>query len=150
MAKFPICLEVEMENKDNVWVLTVDTREGFELPCLEVSPEPLEIVKAQDRASRTVRIVADANNPMTVRLVLENGPLDQYFGDAEQDTTEIAIEPGQEVVYCLKARLGLVQRKNTGNRFKDTCSPYAQILKFDHPGLADCGHGSHTDMHVEC
>lgn len=137
-------------NLENVCVLTVRKREGFDLPCLEMSPNPLQVVKGKDRASREIRLVADAENPVPVELHLENGPLDFFFGDADQDTNVIKLDPGQEIKYCIKARLGLMQRKNLKNRFTTCDSPYALVLKFDHPGLADCGHGSHTDTHIEC
>lgn len=138
------------KNSENVWVLTVRKREGFDLPCLEMSPNPLQVVKGKDRPSREIRIVADGANPVPVVLHLENGPLDYFFGDADQDTNVIKLDPGQEIKYCIKARLGLMQRKNLKNRFTTSDSPYALVLKFDHPGLADCGHGSHTDAHIEC
>ncbi|MDZ7637824.1 MAG: hypothetical protein U5J83_06180 [Bryobacterales bacterium] len=139
-----------MKRSENVWTLKVRKRRGFDLPCLEMSPDPLRIVKGQDRASRTIRFVAPKTNPVPVELHLENSPLDFLFGDAEQDTDAIRLKPGEEATFVLKARLGLVQRKNLKNRFTNADSPYSLVLKFDHPGLADGGHGSHMDMHVEC
>ena len=135
---------------ENVWVLKVRKRKGFDLPCLEMSPNQLQVVKGKERASREIRIVADKANPVPVELHLENGPLDCFFGDADQDTNVIKLAPGEEISYCVKARLGLVQRKNLKNRFTTADSPFALVLKFEHPGLADCGHGSHTDAHIEC
>lgn len=139
-----------MEAKENLWIMRVVKREGFEQPCLEMSPDPLRVLKGKDRSSRIVRIVADQANPAPVELVLENGPLDLYFGDADEDQRSIKLDPGAEASFCLKARLGLVQRRNPANRFTNASSPWALVLKFDHPGLADCGHGTHTDMHIEC
>lgn len=138
------------ETNENIWVLTVRKQEGFDLPCLEMSPHQLQVVKGRDRASRKIRIVADPANPVPIELQLENGPLDLFFGDADQDTNVIKLDPGEEITYSIKARLGLVQRKNVKNRFTTADSPYALVLKFEHPGLADCGHGSHTDAHIEC
>lgn len=134
----------------NTCILKVRKRKGFDLPCLEMNPNPLQIVKGRERASREIRFVADKANPVPVELHLENGPLDFFFGDADQDTNVIKLAPGAEMSYRIKARLGLVQRKNLKNRFTNCDSPYALVLKFDHPGLADCGHGSHTDAHIEC
>ena len=134
----------------NTCTLTVRKRKGFDLPCLEMCPNPLQVVKGKDRASREIRFVADKQNPVPVELHLANGPLDFYFGNADQDTSVIKLAPGEEISYSIKARLGLVQRKNLNNRFTTCDSPYALVLKFEHPGLADCGHGSHTDTHIEC
>jgi hypothetical protein len=139
-----------MEANENLWTMRVVKREGFEQLCLEMSPDPLRVLKGKERSSRMVRIVADQANPVPVELVLENGPLDLYFGDADEDQRSIKLDPGGEASFCLKARLGLVQRRNPANRFTNTSSPWALVLKFDHPGLADCGHGTHTDMHIEC